>query len=297
MSASRPRSRLAPALALALAATAFVGRADAQPGYGAAPPPARPPRPPSPTPTPTTPRSSGGACPPSPPALRIGYNPASPVVMLTWPPPPPPAPTASDPRLPAVRIPLLPRIRQRRHLRRVPPRPGRRHVGHGAILERHPDSQAGPRNGPPGEHRHPYRKQLQWELDYERMRPTAATQATRERTTDLDSGPEPRPELRNLVGEHLQRAARQHPAPRAGSLAGPNIPIPEEMLKGLNLTNKSSLANSGLLGGGGNFFWPETLDGEAYDDLLEALHPEHRPGPQAGQRRRDDRPRHPPGCR
>jgi hypothetical protein len=73
------------------------------------------------------------------------------------------------------------------------------------------------------------RKRMELELEYERNRPTYHTMVERERTAD------------------------------------PNIPLDEETLKHINVTDASSRGNIGLLKNGGRLDWPESLMEGAFD--------------------------------
>src|SRR5262249_54912572 len=108
------------------------------------------------------------------------------------------------------------------------------------------------------------RKQLQAQLEFEKLRPTAASLMRTQRETDLEwarnfaqdtelwSG-----RALNVLLDSIIRSGRYN--------QGPYIPLADDVLRGLNLTDGTSRANSGLFKGDGKLFWPEALDNQAND--------------------------------
>jgi len=113
------------------------------------------------------------------------------------------------------------------------------------------------------------RKQLQWELEYEKYRPTAPKMLAAEKATDLDWARKYAQNTEIWSGSTLNVLYRS--AIRSKYLfLGPNIPVDDKILRGLNLNDQTTRANGGLLKDN-KLYWTETLDGEAYDKNRDAF--------------------------
>jgi hypothetical protein len=112
---------------------------------------------------------------------------------------------------------------------------------------------------------------LQEEIDFERMRPKAPDLRAREERADRDlaqraTGPEvwSGRALNSLLRSVAEKGGR-----------GPSIPLEEDTLKGLNLTDKSSRGNLGVLKNAGALRdlrrWPSALQEEQYEEPRKRL--------------------------
>jgi hypothetical protein len=113
------------------------------------------------------------------------------------------------------------------------------------------------------------RKLAQEEAEYEKNRPTALTMRDRERAADLDWARKDPPNTEIWAGRSLNVLLRSCLA--SGRLdQGPNIPLDEFTLQGLNLTDKTSRANAGLLKKR-RLYWPDTLQEDAFAGPRKAM--------------------------
>ena len=108
------------------------------------------------------------------------------------------------------------------------------------------------------------RKRMELELEYERNRPTYHTMVERERASDLRVAREASAtdvwsgRALNTLLDDIKRSRR----PLSD---GPNIPLDEETLKHINVTDASSRGHIGLLKNGGRLDWPESLLESPFD--------------------------------
>src|SRR5262245_36329439 len=110
------------------------------------------------------------------------------------------------------------------------------------------------------------RQMLEAQLEYERLRPTAADfartgqQAELEwarnfaQNTEIWSG-----STLNVLLDSIIRSGRTN--------QGPTFPLDDDLLGCINVTYQGSRANGGLFKNDGNLVWPEALEGEAFDAL------------------------------
>jgi hypothetical protein len=106
-------------------------------------------------------------------------------------------------------------------------------------------------------------KQLQAQLEYEKYRPTAAKMMKKEKETDLEWARKYAQNTEIWSGRTLN--ILYDSAIRSNRISmGPNIPVENNILSGLNLTDQTSRGNGGLMKEQ-RLFWPQTLDSEAYD--------------------------------
>src|SRR5262245_5594448 len=110
------------------------------------------------------------------------------------------------------------------------------------------------------------RRRLEAQLEYERLRPTAADLArtgqqaelewarNHARNTEIWSG-----STLNVLLDSIIRSGRTN--------QGPTFPLDDDLLGCINVTYQGSRANGGLFKNDGNLVWPEALEGEAFDAL------------------------------
>jgi hypothetical protein len=114
------------------------------------------------------------------------------------------------------------------------------------------------------------RQQLQFELEYERMKPTAQTMIARERANELNWARHYASANDIWTGRALNVLARS--AIDSGRLAfGPNLPLDGYVLKGINLKDKNQRGSIGLLKDGGKLSWPLPLQDERFDEPRDRL--------------------------
>jgi hypothetical protein len=107
------------------------------------------------------------------------------------------------------------------------------------------------------------KKEIEFQQWYETVRPTAPKMVAAEKATDLDWARRYAQNTEIWSGSTLNVLYRS--AIRSKYLfQGPNIPVDDTMLRGLNLNDQTTRANGGLLKEN-KLFWTETLDSEPYD--------------------------------
>jgi hypothetical protein len=114
------------------------------------------------------------------------------------------------------------------------------------------------------------RKQLQWELEYEKYRPTAPKMRRAEKRTDLEWALLGPPQTEIWSGRTLNvllKASLDFPP----GVRGPNISLPERTLNALNLTDNTTRGNLALAKDDGRIAWPEALQEEAFDGPRDAF--------------------------
>jgi hypothetical protein len=118
------------------------------------------------------------------------------------------------------------------------------------------------------------RRLLQEEIDFERMRPKAPDLRAFEDEGDRRMAERARPGPEVWSGRALNTLFRSV-ASKGGLIRGPTIPLEEDTLKGLNLTDGSSRGNLGLLKDtdklGDVSTWPEALQERQYDQPRKRL--------------------------
>ncbi len=108
------------------------------------------------------------------------------------------------------------------------------------------------------------RQELQFEMDYEKIRPTAQKMVRSEREAELQWARNDPPLTEIWSGKTfnvLLRSILDQPSP----LAGPNIPLEPNIVKGLNLTDQTTRANLSLTKDKGRIDWSETLQEAPFD--------------------------------
>jgi hypothetical protein len=108
------------------------------------------------------------------------------------------------------------------------------------------------------------RKRVEFELWYETVRPTAPKMIAKEKASDLDWARNHAQNTEIWSGRTLNvllRSILASPSPTRG----PNIPLDERTVQGLNLTDKTTRGNLALAKDEGKIDWPEALQEAAYD--------------------------------
>jgi hypothetical protein len=112
------------------------------------------------------------------------------------------------------------------------------------------------------------RKRLEWEMEYEKLRPTAPKMMAAERAADLDWARMDPPSTEIWSGRALNTLLRSifaSPAPTRG----PNISLEPDTVRGLNLTDGAARGSLALAKNGGQIAWTEALQESAFDGLRE----------------------------
>jgi hypothetical protein len=105
---------------------------------------------------------------------------------------------------------------------------------------------------------------LQQEIEYERMRPTALSMRARQQHTDIEWARRFAPNTEIWSGRTLNVLLRS--AIDSGRVdSGPNIPLDSDTLKGINLRERGSAGNVGLLKNGPKLQWPMALQEPWFD--------------------------------
>ncbi len=107
------------------------------------------------------------------------------------------------------------------------------------------------------------RKQIEFEQWYETVRPTAPKMLAKEKATDIDWARNHAQNTEIWSGRTLN-VLYQSAISSKYLYQGPNIPVDDKMLRGLNVNEQGANGNGGLLKEN-KLFWTETLDSEAYD--------------------------------
>ena len=112
------------------------------------------------------------------------------------------------------------------------------------------------------------RKQLEWEMEYEKLRPTAPKMRRAEQATDLEWAHNDPPKTEIWSGSTLNvllQSILKSPQP----VNGPQIPLDDTIVNGLNLTDKTTRGNLALAKDEGKIAWTEALQEATYDDVRE----------------------------
>jgi hypothetical protein len=115
------------------------------------------------------------------------------------------------------------------------------------------------------------RRRIMDEAAYERMKPTALDLYTRSQAASLDWARKDPPATFIWSGQALNDLLRSVGNSGDKLSRGPNIPLEDETLKGINLTDGSSRGNIGLLKDGGKVNWPLPLLENQYDEARKRL--------------------------
>jgi hypothetical protein len=110
------------------------------------------------------------------------------------------------------------------------------------------------------------RKQIEQEMWYESVRPTAPKLMKQQEQTDLDWARNYAQRTEIWSGRTLNvllKSVLKSPYPTRG----PNIPLDDTALRGLNLTDGASRGNLSMTRNEGKIVWPEGLQSESFDEL------------------------------
>jgi hypothetical protein len=114
------------------------------------------------------------------------------------------------------------------------------------------------------------RRAIQEEAYYEKMLPNALSMAARTKAGDLAWSRMGAPSTEVWSGKSLN-VLLEHAISTGKLNSGPTIPLDEDTLKGINLTDKTSRANTGLLKDDGNLTWPLPLQEAQFDEARKRL--------------------------
>ncbi len=109
------------------------------------------------------------------------------------------------------------------------------------------------------------RKRVEWEMEYEKLRPTAAKMRAQAQIDDLNWARNDPPNTEIWSGTTfnvLLQSILRAPNP----LAGPNIALSQQILRGLNLRDKSARGNLSLTKDQGKIEWPDALLEKPFDE-------------------------------
>jgi hypothetical protein len=109
------------------------------------------------------------------------------------------------------------------------------------------------------------RKEIEFELWYESVKPTAGKLATKEKADALDWARNHAQHTEIWSGSTLNvllKSIMASPSPGRG----PNITLDEATLRGINLTDRTSRGNLSLAKDEGKIAWPEALQEAVYDE-------------------------------
>jgi hypothetical protein len=109
------------------------------------------------------------------------------------------------------------------------------------------------------------RARIEFEAWYETMRPTTPKMIDRERAVELDWARKDPPKSDIWSGRSLNvllRSILASPAPTRG----PTISLEENILRGLNLTDRASSGNLALTKDEGKIYWPEAFEAAIFDE-------------------------------
>jgi hypothetical protein len=109
------------------------------------------------------------------------------------------------------------------------------------------------------------RARLQYEMDYEKLRPTSIKMRDKARIDDLDWARNDPPNTQIWSGETFNMLLRSILTSSAPS-SGPNISLEQNMVNGLNLRDKSARGNLSLAKDD-KFEWPDALLEKPFDDM------------------------------
>jgi hypothetical protein len=112
------------------------------------------------------------------------------------------------------------------------------------------------------------KKRVEAALWYESIRPTAPKMLAKQKETDIDWARNHAQNSEIWSGRTLNvllRSILASPDPTRG----PNIPLDESTLRGLNLTDMTTRGNLALAKDDGKIFWPEALQEAGYDEARD----------------------------
>lgn len=112
------------------------------------------------------------------------------------------------------------------------------------------------------------RKRMEWEMEYERLRPTAPKMRAREREADLEWARNDPPNTEIWSGRSLNILLRSI-FNSSTPTQGPRIDLDAHVLRGLNFTDKTTRGNLSLAKDEGKIDWTESLLEAPFDELRD----------------------------
>jgi hypothetical protein len=112
------------------------------------------------------------------------------------------------------------------------------------------------------------RKQIEFEMWYEKIRPTAPKMRAAEQAADLDWARRDPPNSEIWSGRTLNVLLKSI-LNSSQPTSGPQLALEENIVSGLNLTDKTSRGNLALAKDEGKIAWPEALQEEAFDEARD----------------------------
>jgi hypothetical protein len=113
------------------------------------------------------------------------------------------------------------------------------------------------------------RKQIEFEQWWDTVRPTAPKMMAAERATDLDRARKDPPATEIWSGQALNALLRSVQSSRLNRASSPSLE--EDSLKNINLSDRSSRGNIGMLKDGGKLSWPASLQESQFDEARKRL--------------------------
>lgn len=110
------------------------------------------------------------------------------------------------------------------------------------------------------------RKKIQFEMDYERLKYDTARRTAEDQRRALLQNARRDPPMTEVWSGQTLNILLKSILDSSNPTAGPNIPLDEEVLRGINLIDKSSRANVSLSKDEGKISWPIALQEEVYDE-------------------------------
>src|SRR5262249_52340704 len=109
------------------------------------------------------------------------------------------------------------------------------------------------------------RQQIQFEMDYERLKMDSARAARINQRNALLEIARTDPPMTEVWSGQTLNILLSSVLNNSTPTTGPRIPLEEDTLRGLNLIDKSSRANVSLAKDEGKISWPTALQDEVYD--------------------------------
>jgi hypothetical protein len=113
------------------------------------------------------------------------------------------------------------------------------------------------------------RKQIEFEQWWDTVRPTAPKMLAAEKATDLDRARKDPPATELWSGQALNALLRSIQNSRLNRASSPSLE--EDSLKNINLSDRSSRGNIGMLKDGGKLSWPASLQESQFDEARKRL--------------------------
>jgi hypothetical protein len=114
-------------------------------------------------------------------------------------------------------------------------------------------------------------EEANWEREHWLRRIDPEANRRREQAVALDRARHDPPLTEILSARALNDLFRHLSKMQGRGERGPNIPLDQDLLKGINVTGQDSRANAGLLKDGGKLQWPSPLQGREFTDGREDM--------------------------